>query len=155
MGWTLIIVCIFVGMTLLALEIVALPGFLCGLCGIAVAGVGIWQSYINHGTTAGIITLCAAIALGIIELVVLMKTQTWKRFSLNEKSDSRANTHNNSDIVIGAVGKSISRLAPSGKALFDNTIVEVHSFDGSFIEENTPVQIIEMEGYKIKVKINK
>lgn len=151
MNWPIIIIVLLVGLALVALEIVALPGVICGIFGGAMVGVGIWQAYANYGNLAGNITLVASLLTGLIMLVVLMKSGTWKRFSLNEESDSRVNQIDNSTIKPGAKGKTISRLAPAGKALFGNEIVEVHSEEG-YIDEGIDVEVVETEGYKIIVK---
>jgi membrane-bound ClpP family serine protease len=150
MNWPIIIV-LLVGLALVALEIVALPGAICGICGGAMVIVGIWQSYANYGSLAGNITLIASLLVGLIMLVVLMKSGTWKRFSLNEESNSRVNQIDNTTIKPGAKGKTLSRLAPAGKALFGNEIVEVHSENG-FIDEGLDVEVVETEGYRIIVK---
>lgn len=151
MNWPIIIIVLLVGLALVALEIVALPGVICGIFGGAMVGVGIWQAYANYGNLAGNITLVASLLTGLIMLVVLMKSGTWKRFSLNEESDSRVNQIDNATIKPGAKGKTISRLAPAGKALFGNEIVEVHSEEG-YIDEGVDVEVVETEGYKIIVK---
>ena len=151
MNWPIIIIVLLVGLALVALEIVALPGVFCGICGGVMVGVGIWQTYANYGNLAGNITLVASLLTGLIMLMVLMKSGTWKHFSLNEESDSRVNQIDNSTIKPGAKGKTISRLAPAGKALIGNEIVEVHSEEG-YIDEGVDVEVVETEGYKIIVK---
>ena len=151
MNWPIIIIVLLVGLALIALEIVALPGFVSGLCGGVLVIVGIWQTYANYDSLAGNITLIASILVGFVMLVVLMKSGTWKRFSLKEESDSRVNQIDQSTIQPGAKGKTISRLAPAGKALFGDEIVEVHS-NGAFIDEDKEIEVTEIEGYKITVK---
>lgn len=151
MSWPIIIIVILVGITLLALEIVALPGAVFGIFGSILMIVGIWQSYAHYGTTAGILTLLASIIGTVVMLVVLMKSGTWKRFSLNESSDGKTNQVNKKTVDIGSHGTCLSRLAPAGKAQFGNEIVEVHS-EGEFIDENSTVEVIAIEGYRIIVK---
>ena len=140
MTWPLIIIVLLAGLALVALEIVALPGAVSGICGGVLVFIGVWQTYVQYGATAGNITLIASIFAG-----------TWKRFSLKEESDSKVNQVDTSTIKIGAQGKSISRLAPAGKALFGDELVEVHSEEG-FIDEGQTVEVIDIEGYRIIVK---
>lgn len=151
MSWVLTIGIILIGLVLVSLEIVALPGGVSGICGGIMVVIGIWQTYVHHGTTVGNITLVASIVVGITLLAVLLKSKTWKRFSLDNESDSKVNEIDNSVITIGAKGKTVSRLAPAGKAIFENEIVEVHS-TGEFIEENQDIEVIEIEGYRIVVR---
>ena len=150
MSWPVIILILLVGLALIALEIVALPGAISGICGGTLVIIGIWQTYATHGSMAGNITLISSILVGFLMLVVLMKSGTWKRFSLKEESNSKVNQVDASTIAVGARGKTISRLAPAGKALIGHEIVEVHS-DGAFIEEGKEIEVTEIEGYKISV----
>ncbi len=151
MSWPIIIIVILVGVALVALEIVALPGAICGIFGGILLVIGVWQSYAQYGTTAGIITLLASIVVTIVMLVILLKSGTWKRFSLNESSDGKTNQIDNATVAVGSQGTCLSRLAPAGKAQFGNEIVEVHS-EGEFIDEQSTVEVIAIEGYKIIVK---
>lgn len=147
----MIIIVLLVGLALIALEIVALPGFVSGICGGVFVIVGIWQTYANYGSLAGNITLISSIVIGVVMLAILMKSGTWKHFSLKEESDSKVNQVDDSTIKPGAKGKSISRLAPAGKAMIDGEIVEVHS-EGDFIDEGRDIEVTEIEGYRITVK---
>jgi membrane-bound ClpP family serine protease len=51
----------------------------------------------------------------------------------------------------GDRGKSISRLAPMGKALINNEYYEV-STNGEFVDENQPIEVIKIEGSRVLVK---
>ncbi|MBQ7062819.1 MAG: hypothetical protein IJM88_05985 [Bacteroidales bacterium] len=151
MTWPIIITLILVGLILVALEIVALPGAICGICGGAMVAIGIWQTYAGYGPTAGIITLLVSIAVGVIMLALLMKSRTWRRFSLNEQSDSRVNQVGELGIQPGDIGLTLSRLAPAGKARLRGQMVEVHS-SGKFIDQGVGIVVTEVEGYRIVVQ---
>lgn len=151
MSLPIIIIAILVGLALIALEIVALPGGVSGIVGGIIVAVGVWQTYANYGSTAGNITMIASIVIGIAMLAVLMKSGTWKRFSLNEESDGKTNEPEKHNIKVGAQGKSLTRLAPAGNALIGDEIVEVHS-EGEFIDEGTEIEVIGIEGYKVTVR---
>lgn len=151
MSWPFIIIILLVGLALIALEIVALPGGISGIFGGIMVVIGVWQSYAQYGTTAGNITLISSIVIGIAMLAFLMKSGTWKRFSLKEESDGKTNEPNKKKVTVGAQGKTISRLAPAGNALIDGEIVEVHT-NGEFLDEGTPVEVTEIEGYKVTVR---
>ena len=57
MTWTAIVILLLVGILLITLEIVVLPGAIAGIVGLIMLGVGVWQSYATHGTVAGNIVL--------------------------------------------------------------------------------------------------
>lgn len=146
----LLIVCLVLGLVLLALEIVALPGMVAGIFGFALLAFGVWESFAMYGSTFGTIILLICIAICVLLLVIFMKTKTWKRFSLNEQSDSKVNQIEDPAIQIGAKGVTVARLAPTGKALIDGKLYEVHALN-KFIDQDKPIEVIAIEGYRIDV----
>lgn len=151
MTWTLIIIVLVLGVTLLTLEIVALPGLISGIFGLGLMAFGIWQSYLLGGNSIGTYILIGCIATCAILLAVFMKSKTWNKFSLNEESDSKVNQIAPHTIEVGARGTTIARLAPTGKALIDGKMVEVHSVN-TYIEPNTEIEVVAIDGYRIDVR---
>ena len=151
MSWALIITTLLIGLLLVVLEIVALPGGIAGVCGAILSAIAVWQTYMTHGTTAGNIVLLSAITVGIALLVFFMKTRTWRHFQLNEEMTSKTNTIDTSAIQIGSTGTTLTRVAPSGNAQFGDQVVEVHTVS-EFLDPNVAVQVTEIDGYKITVK---
>lgn len=151
MSLFLIILVVLVGLILVALEIVALPGGISGICGGILVAVGIWLTYSNYGMATGNIILLSSIVIGIALLAFFMKSRTWKRASLDDEIDSKANPLNENVVKPGARGVTISRLAPAGNAVIDNETVEVHT-TSEFIDPNKPIEVIEVDGYRVLVK---
>ena len=149
MNTTLLIIVLILGVVLLALEIVALPGGIAGAFGVGLIGFGVWQTYALCGNQVGTIVLLCAIALCVLMLVWFMKTKTWNRFSLNEESDSKVNQLEPA-VKVGTKGVTISRLAPTGKALIDGQTMEVHAVN-KFIDPDHPIEVVAIEGYRIDV----
>ena len=147
---TLVIIVLTLGLLLLTLEIVALPGCIAGVCGFLLFVFGVWQSYLLWGMTVGTWVLIGSIAICALLLALFMKTKTWKRFSLNEESDSAVNQIEDSAIAIGTRGTTVARLAPTGKALIDGKLVEVHAIN-KFIDQDRPIEVVAIEGYRIDV----
>ena len=147
---TLLIIVLVVGVLLLALEIVALPGGIAGAFGLLLTGFGVWQSYLIWGPTVGNTILCICAAITVVMLAIFLKAKTWKRFSLNEESDSTVNQVDKTTLAIGAKGTTVARLAPTGKALFDGQLVEVHAIN-KFIDPDRPIEVVAVEGYRIDV----
>lgn len=150
MNTTLLIIILILGVVLLALEIVALPGGVAGIFGLGLLVFGVWQSYILWGEHMGNTILIICTALTAILLVIFLKAKTWKRFSLNEESDSTVNQVDTKDITVGTVGRTIARLAPTGKALIEDQLVEVHAIN-KFIDPDRPIKVVGIEGYRIDV----
>jgi membrane-bound ClpP family serine protease len=70
---------------------------------------------------------------------------------LETEIDSKVNVPDK-NIVVGMEGKTISRLAPGGKAIFETSAEEVFS-QQEFIDENQQVVVTKIEGNKIIVKL--
>ena len=147
---TLVIIVLALGLLLLTLEIVALPGGIAGVCGFLLIVFGVWQSFILWGMTVGTWVLIGSVVACALLLALFMKTKTWKRFSLNEESDSTVNQIEDPAIAIGTRGTTVARLAPTGKALIDGKLVEVHAIN-KFIDQDRPIEVVAIEGYRIDV----
>lgn len=151
MNWTLIIITLILGLVLLTLEIVALPGMLAGCFGIGLIAFSIWSTFTVYGTMAGTIVLLSAMAVCVVLLIIFMKTKTWKKFSMNDESNSTVNQIDKTSITIGAKGTTIARLAPTGKALIAGEQVEVHAIN-KFIDPDKQIEVVAIDGYRIDVK---
>ena len=149
MNTTLLIIVLLLGVILLTLEIVALPGGVAGIFGTVLIAFGVWQTYALFGDRIGTIVLLCAIALCVLLLALFMKRKTWRKFSLDEESDSRVNQLEPS-VKIGTTGSTISRLAPTGKALIDGVQMEVHAVN-KFIDPDRKIEVVGVEGYRIDV----
>ncbi len=149
MNTTLLIIVLLLGVILLTLEIVALPGGLAGSFGAILIAFGVWQTYALFGNTTGTIVLLCSIALCVLMLVLFMKRKTWNRFSLNEESNSKVNQLEPT-VNVGAIGHTISRLAPTGKALIDGEQMEVHAVN-KFIDPDHAIEVVGIDGYRIDV----
>ena len=150
MNTALLFIALISGIVLIALEIVALPGGIAGFCGFGLLVFGIVESYICWGNTVGNIILLCSIGITALLLILFVRTKTWRRFVLHEESDSTVNQIDKTRFNVGVRGKTIARLAPTGKALFDGQLVEVHAIN-KFIDPDKTVEIVAIDGYRIDV----
>ncbi len=152
MSWTLIAVLIFVGLLFIILEILVIPGQgVLGIIGLVVMGVGIWQTYYSYGAFYGHIVLASSLVVSILSLIYSLRSRTWKRMTLKSEVDGRVNVIDDQKLKLGDVGKSVSRLAPAGKALINNEFYEVHTY-GDFIDPQKEIEVISIDHNKIIVK---
>ncbi len=150
--WTIIIALIVVGLLMVLLEILVIPGMgVAGIFGFALMVVAVFLSYSRIGTNEGHIVLVGTIALNLVFLVLALRSNTWNRFMLKKNVDSRVNIFDESGIKAGDTGTTVSRCAPSGKALINNEFYEVHA-RSEFIDEDQLVEVIKVEHNKIFVK---
>jgi len=155
MSWTIIIVLIIVGLIFLVLEVVVIPGTtVVGFLGFILMVIGVWQTYVVYGSTAGHIVVGVTVLLTLVILRFALRSKTWNRVMLKANSDGKANVIREGSIKVGDIGKSVSRLVPTGKAIFNNEFYEVCS-SGEFIDPENEIVVTKIEHNKIFVKINK
>ncbi len=153
--WTVIVILILVGLLLMILEIIVIPGSgVVGIVGMASMIAGIWLAYTKQGVEAGHITLGITLAVNVIGLAFALRSKTWKNAMLKTVNSGKVNEIKTEDIKIGQVGKTISRCAPMGKAEFNNTYYEVSTLS-EFIDQGKEIEIIRISGNKIFVKKTK
>jgi membrane-bound ClpP family serine protease len=148
---TAIILLIILGLIFILLELLIVPGStVVGIIGALLMIAGIWFVFAKHGTTAGVYVLSGSIGLTLLLVFIGLKTNVWKKFTLDTKLHGKVNTFENAELNVGDSGKTISRLAPAGKALINGHYVEVHT-QGEFINENTDIIITKRSDHKIFV----
>lgn len=152
--WTLVISLILIGLLLIVLEILVVPGGIAGVIGFISMAVGIYLSYSRIGIIEGSILLGSTIAINAIALVLVFRSKTWEKIMLKKNIDAKVNLIDEEIVKEGEEGKTISRCAPMGKASFDKHIYEVQS-QSEFIDENVDIVIIKVERSKIIVKPKK
>jgi membrane-bound ClpP family serine protease len=152
MSWTIIIIFLLAGVLLMLLEVLVVPGAtIFGVLGFLLIGVSIWQAYAAHGTPEGHYFLAGTFVLTILFLSFALKSKTWRRAMLDTDVRSKVNVIEESQVKAGDEGKTISRLAPAGKALLNGEYYEVHSL-GEYVDPQTPIVVISVEFNRIIVK---
>ncbi len=148
----IIIFLIALAIFLLLLEIFLLPGItIAGIGGILFGLGGIIFAY-TIGTMAGHVTLALAILIFTGLFFWLLRSKSFSRVALKTNVDSTLASVRNMGLEVGEEGIAISRLAPIGKARFRNLTVEAKS-TGEFIDVDTPVVIVRIDGYNVVVKV--
>lgn len=151
MSWLLIIILIILGLLFLLLEILVIPGItLAGIVGFGLLFAGIWQAYATHGLIEGHIALGITIVVTVISMYFSFKSGTWKRMALKTTIDGKMDQLEGLTINEGDTGISVSRLAPSGKAMIKNEIIEVHT-NGEFIDQEKEITVLSVKNKKIIV----
>lgn len=152
MNWLLVISLIFFGLLAVVMDFLFIPGGVVAILGALAEIAGIVFAYAGGGSVAGTLTLIATIVASIGVIVLILRSKTWRKCALDTKIESKMNEFDQSRVRVGAVGHTISRLAPSGKAVFDGETVEVASSYG-LIDENSDIVVDKIEGNKIFVKL--
>ncbi|MBR3558347.1 MAG: NfeD family protein [Bacteroidales bacterium] len=152
MAYITLILLILLGIVLMILDFLVIPGGVVAIIGVLCMVGGVVTAFVQFGTTVGFLTLLLTAVLTFLFFFLMMRTKTWRKLQLNTQIDSKMNEVDESKLKVGTEGVSVSRLAPTGTAVFGDTEAEVVSLQG-FIDENTPVVIQKIEGSKVVVEI--
>jgi membrane-bound ClpP family serine protease len=136
---------------LLLTEIFFLPGItLAGIGGALFAVGGVAYAY-TLGVQTGNITLFSSLVVFGALFFGMIRSNTFNRMALKTDIESKVSSPRGTSLKAGDRGISLSRLAPIGKARFGDITVEAKSVN-DFIDENTPVVILSIEGYNVIVE---
>jgi membrane-bound ClpP family serine protease len=138
---TIISAIMLIGFLLVILEIFFIPGTtLVGLLGLVFSIAGIVITYSYYGSEVGLIVLISSSVLKLGVLVYSLSVKPWMRFAHKQAITSKVNEELLASISVGDKGKTLSVLRPMGKALINNTELEVRSI-GIYLESNIEVQV--------------
>jgi membrane-bound serine protease (ClpP class) len=148
------------GLTLLILEIVAIPGF--GLAGIAGIGLMLWGMYKmllgNYPTPDQIerafIGLNIGILSGIIGVILLLRVFITSRF-FQRAVPITAEEYSVAlgvETLIGQVGVTLTKCMPTGKAEFGGHHINVTT-RGEHLPKGSAVEVLKVEGNTAFVRL--
>jgi membrane-bound serine protease (ClpP class) len=150
-----------VGLVLIGVEVVLIPGFgIFGLLGgIGVMG-GLYMSMLGglptspDFTQAGLVLSTTVILIAVSAWVMIRTLPRSSRLAKSgiflldrtDRSLGYESAETRTDLV-GDVGRAITDLRPSGTALFGEERIDVVS-ESEWITEGTPVRVVSAEGYR-------
>lgn len=152
LDWLTIIILLVVGISLIVTELIFIPGTtIFGIIGLALAIIGVVLAFVNHGTGTGLAVLSITFIAAIATVAISLRTGTWDKMSLKGTHTSKVNEDTKNSIWKGDTGKTVSSLRPSGKAEFNNVIVEVTTY-GQYISAGKRVRVIDVQDNRILVE---
>jgi len=151
------IILFVIGLLLILAEIFFIPGFgLAGIGGIAAILASIFLTFGN--IIQATYSILIALSISVIGFFLLIKyipsTRTWKKFVLStEQKRELGYTVGTRDLkrLTGKKGIAISPLRPSGIAEVNGKKINVLT-RGEYVDANTKIKIISVEGNKIVVE---
>ena len=148
-----IILLIILGIFLFIVEFLLVPGItIAGIGGAILMAVAVYSAYKTHGSTVGNYTLLATLILSIGGFAYALRAKTWKRLALSKNIEGRVEVGlENEAIKVGDRGEALTRMAPIGKVLINDIIVEGKSREG-FLDQKTPVEVIKVLNTQVIVK---
>lgn len=155
MTLTLIFLLIAIGIFLIWLEFFIVPGItVAGIGGTVLVLGGIYYAYAENDGNLGHYVLIGTVLLTSIFFYLSFRSNTWKKTSLDTTIDGQIDGINLEKIKVGDVATSISRLAPMGKIMIGEEIIEAKSKFG-LIDENQKVTVLEIYSTNVLVELYK
>lgn len=149
----LIITLIILGIILLLVEILLIPGFaVTGILGLASLAGSCYFAFIQYGPIGGTIVIAINVIMIVVFIVYALRGKTWNRLTLHTNIESKADQKpDEKGIEVGQKGVTMTRLNPMGKARINNITLEVKSLDG-LIDNDRPVEVSSIEDNQVIVK---
>jgi len=154
--WLVTISLIIFGFILILMEIFVIPGFnIFGVIGFISVVSGIVMAYNSLPIWYAHAILLGSTLLSIVLVRLLIHSRAWKRLVLNTAQsreqgvEVQISEHKN---LLGKKGISYTMLRPAGTAILNGKKYDVVS-EGSFIERNKNIEVIEVEGNRIVVRL--
>jgi membrane-bound ClpP family serine protease len=152
MEWITVVTLIAIGVALLIVEIIFIPGTtVVGFIGFGLIISGVVVSFRSFGSDAGWLTLGTSSVLCGGILYFAFTTKAWNKFASKDSINSRVNQGELEKFGTGMEGTSLSVLRPIGKAEFDGNIVEVRS-NGDYVNANVKIKIVRIEANQIYIE---
>lgn len=152
MDLVLIIGLLLLGIFFMILEIFLIPGIsVAGIASLICLVVGIVLAYTNLGAATGTwILLGTVLSLGVV-IYWFYRSKALDRMALKSEINSKTEPFRGLDVKPGDTGVTISRLAPIGRIQINGKTIEGRS-ENEMIDQNTPVQVIEVGSYNVLVR---
>lgn len=152
-----IVILFLLGIGLLLLEILVIPGFgVVGILGIASIFVSLYLSFPNMTTALAVIGFSFGLSIvgGVFILRRVPRTGLWSKISLQatlEDPGFKDEDPDNPVIVVGALGRALTPLRPSGTIDIGGRRVDAVS-DGAFIPAGATTEIVRVFGTRVTVR---
>ena len=142
---------ILIGIILLVLEILMLPGLLAGIAGVVLIMLSLAWVYVDHGSFMGNIFFASTLVVTFAAVYGSLKSKAWTRFGLKDTLDGRVNEFADAQINIGDQGICISALRPSGIVEINGHRIEAAA-NGLILDAGTAVEVTEVLAGKVMVR---
>ncbi len=149
----LIIALIVIGLILLLVEIVLLPGVtVAGIAAFAAYGGSIYLSFTQYGNTIGFIVVGVIFVISVLAIILTLRSKMWDRLALNQNIDGSIDKLPiEADVKIGDKAVALTRLNPIGTITINNKSYEGKSLN-ALIDPGVAVEVIGFENAQIIVK---
>lgn len=151
MEWLIILMLILIGAVLVLMEFLVFPGVnVAGILGFICIIAGVYFGYAFYGASTGHLILLGTAVFGIAVTWYVLRSNTWKKLSLDTKLEATVEGVDSS-VCVGDSGVTLGRLAPMGNVQIGEFIIEAESQSG-YIDSRREVEVVKVFKNKIIVK---
>ncbi|WP_437955018.1 NfeD family protein [Sorangium sp. So ce119] len=148
----LVVALLVVGLVLLAIEVLVIPGVgLVGLLGGAAVLGAVAVAWATLGAAHGLLALGAGVCATGLLFWALPRTGAGRRMVLLETQRSGRGTDARLAALVGKEGRALTPLRPAGTVEIEDRAVDVVT-DGLYVEAGTPVRVASVEGNRVVVE---
>lgn len=152
MSWWLVALILFFGWLLVFVEIFVIPGTtLFAIAGTITMITGVVFAFNQFGIIAGALTLIGSAMFTFLSVIYGFKSGLLGGLTQKGIVDGKMNLIDEEKIKVGDAGMALSKIAPIGKALFNENNFEVQSL-GEWIVEGSKIEVTKISLNKIIVK---
>lgn len=153
MSTAVVITLLILGVIFLLIELFLIPGIsIAGIAGFISVVAAVIFAYVNLGTTAGHITLIASIIVSALGVWLFIRFRTLDRMALKTDIDGKIEPLKDTDIKVGDLGVTVSRLAPMGTVKINDHIIEAKT-NSDFIDQNVEIVVLEVFSTNVLVAL--
>jgi membrane-bound ClpP family serine protease len=147
----LVVLLMIVGLVLLAVEILVIPGFgVVGILGCVLILAACAVAWVELGPGYGLLALATGIGASGLLFWVFPKTKTGRAMVLEEVQRGRAASTRLAELT-GLEGRALTPLRPAGSAEIGDRTVDVIT-DGVYVEAGAAVRVVRVEGARVLVE---
>ncbi len=148
-----IILLMLLGMFLLLVELILLPGISLAAIGAAISYViAVYKAYALYGTAGLVVGSVAVLLSVVVTLIFCVKTKAWNKLTLKDNIESKSQqSPQEENVTVGDEGITVTRLAPMGKVMINGKIFEAKSLD-SYVDPKTKIRVMGFENFSVIVE---
>src|SRR4051812_2008933 len=149
MEWMIVLSLLLVGLALVVVEVIFVPGTtIVGVAGFVFIVIGVGLSFRYFGNSAGWLTAGGSAVAAGLSLYFSFKAGVWDRFSLKNTMEGNVNEGEMDTLKTGIEGITLSALRPFGKAELQDKTYEVKTM-GNYVEAGTRIRVMQILSHQI------
>lgn len=152
MEWFIVLSLIGIGLLLLVIEVIFIPGTsVAGIIGFGLLVTGLFLTFNYFDKPTGWAVVGSTAAVSAVLFFWIFRSKPWQQFALKTSIKSKVNEGALDGLKPGDEGITISVLRPMGKAEIGEKTFEVSTL-GTYVQSGTRIKILKIASNQILVE---